>query len=138
MTTTHTALIAEARNAMEGITEGEWEAVPSAPNEGYDCFWLYGPFGQFASVDGSQTDERACANARFLTWSGNGGVRRLVEAVEGLKEKMREAEERSMLKATPGEQPVCGVCGQYGGQSDPPHAEDCPFAVLNEEATDGG
>lgn len=136
MTTTHVALITEAKAAMDGTTEGKW-----ASHEG--CLWI--GKGQY---DGKST-ARIChgdkemwfsgkdvCDAHFIAWAGNGGVRRLVEANEALMERLRKLE--GLASGRVADAVVCGLCREPRVNGTPGHAADCPFAILNEEATDGG
>lgn len=80
MTTNHTALIEEAKRAMEGTTGSRWFSAGAVVADGNGDL-LANLSAASVSVTEQPFKERK-ANAAFIAWCGNGGVRRLIEALE--------------------------------------------------------
>lgn len=40
------------RAAAMAATQGEWQAVPSIPEEGFECFWLMHGDAHFGDIHG--------------------------------------------------------------------------------------
>lgn len=80
MTTDTTALVAEAKKAMEGISPPGWFAQGAAvgDNQGE----LLANFSSIHAEITAQPFEERKANARLTAWCGNGGVLKLIEALE--------------------------------------------------------
>jgi hypothetical protein len=94
-------------------TKGPWEAVPSIPNEGVECYWIraakdFGPITRgfrvvdIASVNGPQWKEQE-ATARLIA-----AAPELVEALRGVLEDAHDEAypaARALLARIEGEQP---------------------------------
>ena len=66
---------------MAGFTKGPWNAVPTDPSEGVDCWWLIGADKRdIGTVNGGQGDETPQANARLIA-----AAPELFEALEALE-----------------------------------------------------
>ncbi len=142
MTTDHAALLAGAREAMDGITRGGWEAfvrgntiAVTCPKKSEERGILY-EIISWTGFDGSSvgTLQTRESNAVFIAWAGNGGVRRLVEAVEDrdkLEAALRNAEAFCVEHHHDYDQEisVCKICKAVDVNV-PGHADDCPFAAL--------
>ena len=84
--------IEKVKQAALAATPGDWKAVCSIPEEGFECFWLMHNDAHFGDIHGPQSGQQL-ADATYIATANPSAVLELITRLEAAESSNKQWED---------------------------------------------